>query len=525
VKIVTTQQMRELDRLAIEESGVPSLTLMENAGRAVADAAARLTTGIEGQPIVIVCGRGNNGGDGFVAARHLAQMNRRVVVFLAAKESDVKGDSQGNLKRLRQLGIEVSQVVDPAVVARACRGAGLVIDALLGTGLSGKVRDLPGKLIEVINDCSMPVLSVDVPSGLDADSGEPLGLAVRAVETVTMGLPKIGLYLYPGMDCAGRITIAEIGFPADLISKSPSAAELMDPEWVRVLLPRRRPSVHKGRYGHVLAIAGSVGMTGAACLCAEGALRVGAGLVTVGCPASVNDVLETKLTEAMTYPLPETYTRTLDTRALALILELAEEASVVAIGPGLSREPETAVLVRRLVARVEKPMVIDADALNALADTPVILEDDHVSAVLTPHPGEMARLMGVSSEKVQARRVHFAEFAAQRFRSAVVLKGYRTIIAENDRPLTICPTGNPGMASGGTGDVLTGMIAGLIAQGLLPFEAAAAGSYLHGLAGDIAARRVGMASLLASDLLAELPEAFRSVMESDCDENIWSRPG
>ena len=508
MKIVTAQQMRELDRKAIEERGIPSLTLMENAGRAAAGAAVRLTQGSDHRPIVIICGRGNNGGDGLVAARHLAQLGRRVQVFLAAARQELTGDPAANLHRLEEAGIVVTEVSDLEPVVRACCGASLVLDALLGTGLSGKVRGLPGKLIEALNDCGARVLAVDVPSGLDADSGEPLGLAVRAAETVTMGLPKIGLFLYPGMDYAGRVTVADIGFPADLVEQSPSVADLIDPSWVRMILPRRPPSAHKGTFGRVLIIAGSVGMTGAACLCAQGALRVGAGLVTVGCPASVNDILEVKLTEAMTFPLPETYTRTLDTRALALILELAQEASVVAIGPGVSREPETAVLVRRLTARVEKPLVIDADGISALADAAMILEGDHAPAVLTPHPGEMARLMGVPTEKIQARRTQFAEAAAKRFKSTMVLKGACSVIAEPGRSLVINPTGNPGMATGGMGDVLTGMVAGLIAQGLLPFEAAAAAAYLHGLAGDIAAERLGEASMLAGDLVDALPEAL-----------------
>ena len=511
MKIVTAQQMRELDQKAIQERGISGLTLMENAGRAVAEAAARLTAECTDRPIIIVCGRGNNGGDGFVAARYLRDLGRRVKVLLAAARSEVTGEAEANLRRLEEVGIEVTEVEGPEPAAEHFCAAGLVVDALLGTGLSGKVRGLPGRIIEAMNGCARPVLAVDVPSGLDADTGEPLGLAVRAVETVTMGLPKMGLFLYPGMDCVGRVTVADIGFPPDLVNETPSVADLMEPEWVRMLLPRRRRSAHKGSFGRVLVIAGSAGMTGAAYLCAQGALRVGAGLVTVGCPASVNDILEVKLTEAMTFPLPETYSRALDTRALALILELAEEASVVAMGPGLSREPETAVLVRRLAARMEQPMVIDADGLNALADASMIFEGEHAPAVLTPHPGEMARLMGVATEKVQARRAHFAEAAAKRFRSAIVLKGARSIVAEAGRPLTVNPTGNPGMASGGTGDVLTGMTAGLIAQDLLPFEAAAAATYLHGLAGDIAADRVGEASMAASDLLEAVPAAIRQV--------------
>jgi NAD(P)H-hydrate epimerase len=511
VKIVTTQQMQELDRSAIQEQGVPGLTLMENAGRAVAEAAARMTEGRADRPVILICGRGNNGGDGFVAARHLREMGRQPQVFLATKPDDVAGDARANLDRLEQMGLSATAISDAKPVVRACSASGLIVDALLGTGLSGKVHGLAGQLIEAINQCRERVLSVDVPSGLDADSGEPLGLAIRAEETVTMGLPKIGLYLYPGMDYAGRITVADIGLPAGLVTDSPAAAHLIDREWVGMLLPRRLRSAHKGDFGRVLIVAGSAGMTGAACLCAQGALRVGAGLVTVGCPASVNDILESKLTEAMTFPLPETYERSLDTRALAIILELAENADVVAIGPGISRDPETAVLVRRLVARLGKPMVIDADALSALADAAVILEGEHAPAVLTPHPGEMGRLMAASSEEVQARRTYFADAAANRFRCVTVLKGACAIVAEPQRELTVNPTGNPGMASGGTGDVLTGMIAGLIAQRLIAFEAAAAATYLHGLAGDIAASRVGEASLVAGDLLEAVPTAIQRV--------------
>lgn len=519
MKIVTSEQMRSLDGRAINQRGIPALTLMENAGRAVADAAGRMVGTSPARPITIICGRGNNGGDGFVAARHLKEKGYEVQVYLGTAADDITGHARANLDRLADVGVKAEEVADPADVQPACRRSSLVVDALLGTGLQGKVRGLPGRLIEAINGCCAPVLAVDVPSGLDADSGEALGAAVRAEETVTMGLPKLGLYLYPGMDYAGRVTVADIGFPADLVEQSPSVADLIDPQWVRMLLPRRRRSDHKGRFGRALIIAGSAGMTGAAALCARAALRVGAGLVTVGCPASVNDILEVKLTEAMTLPLPETYTRSLDTRALALVLEVAEEAEAIAIGPGISRDPETAVLVRRLAARVEKPMVVDADALNALADVAPILEGDHAPAVLTPHPGEMARLMGISTGDVQARRANFATHAARRFHSTVVLKGACSLIAEAERPLTVNPTGNPGMASGGAGDVLTGMVAGLIAQGLLPFEAAAAATYLHGLAGDIAARDVGPPSLVAGDLLEALPRAIRNVEQGRQEPN------
>jgi len=512
VKVVTAEQMRDLDQRAVRERGLPSLRLMENAGQAVAEAAFQMTEPCPDRPIVIVCGRGSNGGDGFVAARHLAKLGRAVQVFLAAERGQVAGDAKANLERLAEAGLEAAQVAEAGAASAACRQAGLVVDALFGTGLSGDVAGLPAELIEAMNGCGRPVLAVDIPSGLAANSGAALGVAVKATRTVTMGLPKLGMFMSPGADCVGKLTVADIGFPAELVGTSPSVADLIEPAWVRLLLPARRRTAHKGDFGRVLVIAGSVGMTGAACLCAEAALRVGAGLVTVGCPESLNDILEVKLTEAMSFPLPETYERSLDTRALAVILELAESADVLAIGPGISRHPDTALLVQRLVGRVDKPMVVDADALNALSEAPGLLEGSHAPAVLTPHPGEMARLMGVSAEEVQGNRAHFAKTAASRFRSVVTLKGAYSLICETGRPLTINPTGNPGMASGGTGDVLTGLVAGLIAQGLLPFEAACAGAYLHGLAGDLAASSTGEASLVAGDLIRFLPQAMRQVL-------------
>jgi NAD(P)H-hydrate epimerase len=309
-----------------------------------------------------------------------------VEVYLAGSRQEVGGDAAENLQRLAAAGIAVTEAVEADTFAGTCSRAGLVVDALLGTGLSGQVSGLVARLIEAINECGTPVLAVDVPSGLDADRGRPLGLAVRATETVTMGLPKLGLFLVPGIDYAGRVTVADIGFPPELVSDCAAAGDLVEREWVRMLLPPRRRSAHKGDFGHVLAIAGSAGLSGAAAMCAQAALRVGAGLVTVGCPDSLNEILEIKLTEAMTHPLPETYERSLDTRALAPILELAPAASVVAIGPGLSTQPETVVLVRRLVTRLDRPMVIDADALNALAGAAVLLEGEHAPAVLTPHP-------------------------------------------------------------------------------------------------------------------------------------------
>ncbi len=510
MKIVTAAQMRALDRAASEGRGLAGRVLMERAGTAVAEAAARLARERPLGDVVIVCGRGNNGGDGFVAARHLVKLGFPVRVLLVGAAAEVAGDAQENLQRLQEAALTASEVQQAAPVAEACRQASVVVDALLGTGLSGEVRGLAAEVIQAMNEAGPPVLAVDIPSGLEADTGAVLGVAVRAVATVTMGLPKLGLYLYPGMDFAGEISVADIGFPDDLVAESPFAATLTEAEWVGQLLPRRVRSAHKGDLGRVLLIAGSVGMTGAATLAAEAALRAGTGLAYVGVPESLNDVLEVKLTEALTYPLPETPERSLHRRALDRILARSEEMDALAIGPGVSRHPETAALIRELVARVQKPFVLDADGLNAVAEDPSALEGEHAPCVLTPHPGEMSRLLGLSIGEVQAKRLEVARAAAARFRSTVVLKGQYSVVADAER-LMLNPTGNPGMATGGTGDVLTGVIASLIGQHLSVFKAAAAGAYLQGLAGDVAAEQVGPVSLLAGDLVTALPEAFRRV--------------
>jgi ADP-dependent NAD(P)H-hydrate dehydratase / NAD(P)H-hydrate epimerase len=511
MKLVTAAQMRELDRLAIHERGIPGGELMESAGLAVAEAAVNFVAQIPDHPIVVVCGKGNNGGDGFVAARLLAVWGFPVQVVLAAKGEEVTGDARHNLLRLTEVSLEVVEVTDAAAVRPLLQPAPLIIDALLGTGLTGEVRGLAAGLIQAMNDSGRPVLAVDLPSGLHADTGAVLGVAVQATVTVTMGLPKLGLHLYPGVDLAGRVIVADIGFPADLVAASPCAAELTEAEWVRSVLPRRVRSAHKGTFGRVLIVAGSVGMTGAATLAAQAALRMGSGLVYVACPESLNDVLEVKLTEAITLPQPETVARTLHPRALDGLLSLAAEVDVLAIGPGISRHPETAGLIRDLVARVPTPFVLDADGLNAVAGEGSVLAGEHAPAVLTPHPGEMGRLLGMGSEEVQAQRLEAAQRAAKMYHSVVVLKGASSLVVELGRQAMVNPTGNPGLATAGAGDVLTGVIASLIGQGLSPFAAAAAGAYVHGLAGDVAAQSMGEASLLAGDVVDALPAAIRRV--------------
>jgi NAD(P)H-hydrate epimerase len=388
----------------------------------------------------------------------------------------------------------------------------LIVDALLGTGLSTPVTGAYREAIRLMNEAASPIVAMDMPSGIHADDGAVLGHAVRATATVTFGLPKLGLYLGAGIDHAGLIHLVDIGIPAAYVDETDSRTLLITKDFVKAALPVRAASAHKGTFGHAGILAGSVGKTGAAALAAKAALRTGTGLVTVGVPTSVNDVLEAKLLEAMTLPLPETKARTLGRAAFDQILMFIQAKTAVAIGPGLSTHPETVELVQSLMKHLDRPSVLDADALNALASRASLLTECKTPPILTPHPGEMARLEGdATSLSVNADRLGTARRFARERGVFVVLKGARTVVARPDGVLMICPTGNPGMATAGTGDALTGMLVSLLAQGVPSWEAACAASYLHGAAGDLAAARLGSAGLIAGDLIEHIPYAIQAV--------------
>ncbi|HSA87665.1 MAG TPA: NAD(P)H-hydrate dehydratase, partial [Nitrospira sp.] len=360
-----------------------------------------------------------------------------------------------------------------------------------------------------------PVVAVDLPSGLHADTGTILGRAIRASLTVTFGLPKLGLYQNCGIDLAGEVAIADIGIPSAYIDAIMSRTSLITEQVVRSYLPRRQPSSHKGTFGHAGIIAGSVGKTGAAAMAARAALRVGAGLVTVAIPASVNDILEAKLLEAMTAPMPETKARTISRTALDRLVAFMSARTAIAIGPGLSTHPETVELVQALTKQLDRPAVLDADALNALTGRTALLATCKTPPIITPHPGEMARLEAdATSQTVNGDRIGTASRFARERGLFVVLKGARTVVARPDGAVAICPTGNPGMATAGTGDVLTGMMVGLLAQGLPSWEAACAATYLHGAAGDLAAAGRGQSGLIAGDVIEEIPYALRLIHQT-----------
>ncbi len=511
IRVATAAEMQALDRRAATECGISSLLLMENAGAETVHEMLGAFPAVRRSRVLILCGRGNNGGDGFVVARRL--LGRGVVVrtMLLARREAVQGDARTNLDILHTLGAAPSEVTDASAVRDALGSADLVVDALLGTGAQGPARGLTAETIECVNQAARPVVSVDIPSGLGADAPEPPGPAIRAALTVTFVLPKRSLVLFPAAAHAGAVRVADIGIPRSLWADAVTEMGVLEAADVAPAFPVRDAAAHKGTFGHVLLIAGSVGKTGAAALAALGALRVGAGLATVAVPASVHDIMENKLTEAMTVPVPETDARTVAREALGALMGLAEGKDAVAIGPGLGTHPSTQALVRDLVARLRIPMVVDADGINALAGAGDILRRAGAPVVLTPHPGECSRLLAVPVAEIVRERIPLVQKTVADFRVALVLKMARTIVGAQGDGIAVVPTGNPGMATGGTGDVLTGVIAGLMARGVSAALAARAGAYLHGLAGDLAAEGVGQEAMLAGDLLACVPEAIRRI--------------
>ncbi len=513
MKLVTSEEMRRIDKKAIEEIGIPSIVLMENAGLKVADAIERKYGPLKGKYVYIFAGSGNNGGDGMVVARHLFNQKVKAKIFLLAEKKNIKGDAATNLAITEKMGIPMREITSPAFVEsleKELAKADIVVDALLGTGAEGAPRGLMKKIIDLINKHSKNTVAVDIPTGVDADTGEVRGEAIKAEYTVSLAYPKRGLYLYPGMDYAGEIEIADIGIPTGL-EEDKINSELLTLAGISKKLFFRKPSSHKGSFGHLLVIAGSPGMTGAASLTALSALRVGAGLVTLGIPEDLNPILETKLTEVMTLPLPQSKDKTLCKEGFEKIKDFSQRCEAMAIGPGISSTKQTKELISTIIDQLDIPLVIDADGINVLAGELSLLKKYKAPLIITPHPGEMSRLVGASVEEIQKDRIGFTMALARRIGAIVVLKGARTVIASKQGNSWVNLTGNPGMATGGSGDILTGIIGGLLTQKLSCLEAAKTGVYLHGYAADLAAQKKGEISLIASDTLETIPEATRRI--------------
>jgi NAD(P)H-hydrate epimerase len=513
MKVATAEQMQELDRKAIETYRIPGIVLMENAGRGATEAILNAFPDIRNMNVAIIAGKGNNGGDGFVIARYLLNQGVSVKVFLLADPKAPRGDAETNLHILTRMKGEVISVPsskDFQKMKKDCEKFDLLIDAIFGTGLDAEVRGYYREAINHLNTLQKPIVAIDIPSGLDADTGKPLGTAIRASLTITFGLPKAGLLISPGLDYVGELKVIDISFPRNLIEEEKIQTHLLEEGEIRRWLSiPRYGDTHKGDYGHLLVLAGSVGKTGAAAMTCEAALKMGAGLVTLGIPKSLNSIMEVKLTEVMTQPLPETPQQTLSLRGLNAILRLCENKKGVVIGPGIGRVKETQSLILKLVKTLNLPIIIDADGLTALATQPKIFPPTNRSLILTPHPGEMATLTRSTVKEIQGDRIGVSRNFSKSHHVYLVLKGHRTVIATPQGEVFINPTGNPGMASGGTGDVLTGMIGGLICQGLGILTSLQIAVYLHGLAGDRVASEKGEKSLVATDIIEKIPDLLQ----------------
>jgi len=514
MKIVTADQMRQIDQ-ACAKSGLPTDVLMENAGKAIAEEIGRILGAINTKNILILIGPGNNGGDGLVAARHLHDWGAKVSLYFCAeraKDTNLKLVKERSIACIEAAQDETLDKFDELLAAASC-----VIDAIFGTG---KIRSLGGVIPEVLakvagaksrND-TLRIIAVDLPSGLNADNGNVDPACLHADNTITLAFPKLGLFSFPGAEKAGKVTIADIGIPDHLAETV--TTELITAEWARTALPRRPLDANKGSFGKVLVAAGSINYIGAAYLACSGATRVGAGLVTLATATSLQPILAAKLTEVTYLPLPEFQPGIILPQAAEIISQQFDQYNVLLLGCGLGQNQSVMKFISSIFLKPALPaLVLDADALNTLAKIPNWWRELTDDAILTPHPGEMARLCGVSVEEVQSDRAGIAKKLALEWHKTIVLKGACTIIAAPDGHCRINPTANPGLASAGTGDVLSGAIAGLVAQGLPLFDAASLGVYLHSEAGEMVKAMIGDAGMTATDLLPALPLAIKNLKE------------
>ncbi|MBI5886710.1 MAG: NAD(P)H-hydrate dehydratase [Deltaproteobacteria bacterium] len=517
MKLAIADTIREIDRAAVEDYGMTGAQLMENAGRGVACAvlAELASTGAKGR-VAVIAGKGNNGGDGYVAARHLRNAGLDVMVFSLARPSELKGDAALNAKVWARMGGATAGIITKADIRRhapAIRHACIIVDAIFGVGLKTPVKGVHAEAIEFINSIGKKIVAVDVPSGIDAGSGAVMGAAIKASLTVTMAMPKPGLYLYPGREYAGRVEVVDIGVPVALLAAAgdTSGYSLITPDDVAVVLRPRNADSHKGSYGHLFVLAGSPGKTGAAYMCATGGMRAGAGLTTIGLPESLEPVMEAKTTEVMTTGLPETAGHLLGSVSFEAVCAVLKGKAAVVIGPGIGLDVDTTGFLKRLLKVLKSPVVIDADGLGAFVGCVKTLREVKAPLVLTPHPGEMARLLDMKTTEVQADRPGAARRLCAMTGAVVVLKGAATIVAAPDGGIFINPTGNAGLATAGTGDVLAGMIGGLLSQGYGPVEAACAAVYIHGAAADEVKAASGETGMMATDLLPVIPGVMRSL--------------
>jgi ADP-dependent NAD(P)H-hydrate dehydratase / NAD(P)H-hydrate epimerase len=512
--VVTAQEMRELDRLTIAKYSVPSLTLMERAGAGITQAILERFARPAKKGALIVAGKGNNGGDGFVVARLLKKKRIPCAVALLARKNELSPDAVHNLRAFLKVKGKVFEIPEGGLelLSRQIASRGLLVDAILGTGMKNEVRGLYAEAITLMNASGLPIVAVDIPSGLHTDTGRPLGVAIQAEMTVALGYPKLGQVIYPGLNHGGDLAVADIGIDPNAVREVGPNTEILEQDQIKWLVPIREPDTHKGTYGHLLVMAGSRGKTGAAILACRAAMRMGSGLVTLAGPRALNAIFASSLVEVMTEPLGNNAAEEIEPPGDEEWHRLLERKNAFLFGPGIGVNEATQTALRWLLRNLTIPWVIDADGLNNLALETDRLRLAKTPPILTPHPGEMARLIGKDNAVVNQDRIGVARSFAVENRCHIVLKGARTVIATAEGQVFLNPTGNPGMASGGMGDVLAGMLAALLGQGFSPADAMKLGVYLHGFAGDRVAEEKGEAGLIASDIIEALPLAMRALL-------------
>jgi len=522
IKVLTTDEMRKCDHETISQGRVSGETLMANAGHGVSRVGEILLGKVDGRRIAVFCGRGNNGGDGLGAALDFARKGANVDVYLLESEEEIKGDSLTFFKKLKRYASKSDGVtiLDFSKSKKMVEFGeyDLLVDAIFGTGLGRPPEGEAKEAIEIMNLSKVPVLAVDVPSGIDATTGKLLGVAPKAMATATMAFPKRGLLMNEGRERSGHIYVVDIGMPNDLHALSVVNTAVTTCEDVAKIIPYRPMETHKSTVGKIFGFVGSAGLTGAGVMAGLSAMRSGAGAVVLGVPESLNEIFEIKLTEVMTLPLPETEMHTLSAGAFQKSFQYINWADVIIVGPGLSRHPETAKLVYELLENYDGTIVVDADALNAIADNPGVLKASKAELILTPHFGEFSRISRISTEDIPYNRIEYARRFAVENKVTLVLKGSPTVVATKEGAVLLNIHGNPGMATAGMGDVLTGIIAALAAQKVKPCKAAIAGVYLHSVAGDLARNDKGIHSLIATDVIEQIPNAFRKIIEMEINE-------
>ena len=511
MKACFAEQMRKIDADAVQKGGIPSIVLMENAAIACVEELKKGFSDLKNKRIGIFCGKGNNGGDGFAIARHLHNLGAEVSVFLVCG-TEFFGDAKINYDIIVKTDINIEVVTDTDNLKYIIQSFDIVVDAIYGTGIHGTIQGIAGSVIEEINANAKYVMSVDIPSGINADSGEICGTCIKADKTVTFAAYKVGMLMFPGADYVGDVVVCDISIPQHIIDESDMAANITDLQFVKSVLPKRRNNSHKSDYGKLLIIAGSKGMTGAAYMAATAAVRSGCGLVTVGICESLNGIMEAKTTEVMTMPLPDVNGH-LSERAAEKIVSVLKNYDAVLIGPGLGRSTDIFAVVRSVLVNSKVPVIVDADAINVLSQDMDILSNCSCGLIFTPHAMEMSRLSRLDLGYIESNRLTVSKEFSEEFGATLILKGHHTIVTASDLTQYINITGNSGLAKGGSGDVLAGIVSAFAAQGVEEAASAAAGVYIHGLSADIAAKSKSISSILATDIIECIPDVLKRILD------------